>query len=589
MKRPWHPWLTLGLALAVLLGGMAWVSLTALRLDAAQADARQRAAREGKVRLALWRMDSALAPLISQENAQPYFAYSPFSPAERAYTKMFQKIEHGEVLVPSPLLTAASPHILLHFQFAPDGALSSPQVPTGNMRDLAESGYTTHEKIEAAAARLADLADRLTRAKLVAVLPGRKPKPAVASGSATPAAEQPPVPSTTQEAQTSVEWQARVQRTRQAYNIAQSGAPAQTVGPPGADAPRVHGELMRPVWLAGALLLARRVTVDGGDYVQGCWLDWPAIRSWLVGDVRDLLPEARLEPVTSDGEMEPSRMLAGLPVRLVPGALRVPRRRGLSAVALSLLIAWGCVLLAGIGAAGVLSAVMSLSERRAAFVSAVTHEMRTPLTTFQMYTEMLSEGMVDAAKTQRYLSTLRAEAQRLGHLVENVLAYARLEQSPKPRRTDAVTLTGLVSDLRERFAERTRQAGMRFVVEAGRDEFFVRADVSAVERILFNLIDNSCKYAASGPDKRIHLVLDRVGRFARLRVWDHGPGISAELAARLFRPFSKSAHDAAHSAPGIGLGLALSRRLARRMGGDLVLDRSVAAGACFALTLPVSS
>ena len=231
---------------------------------------------------------------------------------------------------------------------------------------------------------------------------------------------------------------------------------------------------------------------------------------------------------------------------------------------------------------------MSLSERRAAFVSAVTHEMRTPLTTFQMYTEMLAEGMVEPAKKQRYLATLRAEAERLGHLVENVLAYARLEQSPKPSRMDTVTLTGLVSDLRERFAERTRQAGMRFVVEAGTDEFFVRADLSAVERILFNLVDNACKYAASADDKRIHLVLDRADKHARLRVWDHGPGISEELATRLFRPFSKSAEDAAHSAPGIGLGLALSRRLARRMGGDLVLDRSVAGGACFALKLPVA-
>ena len=101
-------------------------------------------------------------------------------------------------------------------------------------------------------------------------------------------------------------------------------------------------------------------------------------------------------------------------------------------------------------------------------------------------------------------------------------------------------------------------------------------------------MDNACKYARGADDRRVHLVLDRVDSFARLRVWDHGPGISDEQAPRLFVPFSKSAHDAAHSAPGIGLGLALSRRLARRMGGDLVLDRSVRGGACFVVSLPVS-
>jgi signal transduction histidine kinase len=346
---------------------------------------------------------------------------------------------------------------------------------------------------------------------------------------------------------------------------------------------------MRPVWLGDELFLARRVSMEEGDYIQGCWLDWAGIRAWLLEDARDLLPRARLVPVRSEAGVEPTRMMAGLPVRLVPGALPEPASQGLSPVQLTLLVAWGFVAVAGVAVGSVLHAAISLSERRGAFVSAVTHEMRTPLTTFQMYTEMLAEGMVeDEAKQLRYLRTLRVEAERLAHLVENVLAYARLERGRKVSRMDVVTLGGLVEDLRERFAERARHAGMRFVVEAGNDECFVRADTSAVERILFNLIDNACKYARNADDKRVHLVLDRVGSFARLRVWDHGPGISEEQASRLFVPFSKSAHDAAHSAPGVGLGLALSRRLARRMGGDLVLDRSVKAGACFVLLLPVS-
>ena len=72
----------------------------------------------------------------------------------------------------------------------------------------------------------------------------------------------------------------------------------------------------------------------------------------------------------------------------------------------------------------------SLSERRGAFVSAVTHELRTPLTTLRMYTEMLADGMVpDEPRRRSYLQTLRAEADRLGHLVENVLAYSRLERN----------------------------------------------------------------------------------------------------------------------------------------------------------------
>ena len=109
-----------------------------------------------------------------------------------------------------------------------------------------------------------------------------------------------------------------------------------------------------------------------------------------------------------------------------------------------------------------------------------------------------------------------------------------------------------------------------------------------MEQILFNLVDNACKYAApTASEKLIHLEALSDGKFAMLRIRDHGQGITSEGARRLFRPFSKSAHEAAHSAPGVGLGLALCRRLSRSMGGDLRFDRLVNDGACFVLSLPV--
>lgn len=73
----------------------------------------------------------------------------------------------------------------------------------------------------------------------------------------------------------------------------------------------------------------------------------------------------------------------------------------------------------------------------------------------------------------------------------------------------------------------------------------------------------------------------------RLRLSDRGPGIALEQCRRLFRPFRKTADEAARSAPGVGLGLALSRRLAREMKGDLSYDETVSAGAAFVLELPL--
>jgi signal transduction histidine kinase len=345
--------------------------------------------------------------------------------------------------------------------------------------------------------------------------------------------------------------------------------------------------VLTPLWLGEELVLARWVEAQGVVYVQGLWLDWPALRAWLAESTRDLLHTGRLEPVLEGGS-DRTRMLSALPVRFVPGPAEGNAGSEGSAVAMALIVAWCCAVI-GVAAVGVLLfGAVSLGERRGSFVSAVTHELRTPITTMQMYTEMLSEGMVqDDAKRQRYLDTLCGEAVRLGHLIENVLAYSRLERGRRRRQSETLELAGLLDRVADRLARRAENAGMTLHTDADDscERLSVRVDVSAVEQILLNLVDNSCKYAASADDRRVHLEAGQADGKAFLRVRDHGPGVSTVEARKLFRAFSKSARDAAHSAPGVGLGLALSRRLARAMGGDLVLG-PCDDGASFTLILP---
>jgi signal transduction histidine kinase len=113
----------------------------------------------------------------------------------------------------------------------------------------------------------------------------------------------------------------------------------------------------------------------------------------------------------------------------------------------------------------------------------------------------------------------------------------------------------------------------------------IRANLLSVEQILFNLVDNSCKYACGAADKRIEMSVERVGERVEVRVADRGPGLSAAARGKLFEPFSKSVQEAAQSAPGLGLGLALSRRLARNMGGELRCEEG--RGAVFVLGIPI--
>ncbi len=587
MRRPWHIWTAFALCLAVLLAAMAWVSVTTLRLDHAETEMRRHAVLEENVRLALWRMDSSLAGLVAQESSRPYFVYSAFYFPERAYNKMFAELRPNEVRMPSPLLTLDSQHILLHFQFEPDGGITSPQAPVGNMQDLAETGYKTHKEIIAAQRLLKQFGGQIGREELIGRLPETVPQPpppekirVVPANNAADIALQ-------QSVRSASEWRARSRQNVWSQNYApQLAAAKRPVG-----TINVEPGIMMPLWFGDTLLLARRIIVDGRDYVQGCWLDWPQIKPWLYESIADLLPGAGLEPVKSGRCKGEARMLAALPVNVVPKEIPLGSVPARSTVIFSLAISWGCVILAAVAAGVLLQGAVALSERRGAFVSAVTHELRTPLTTFRLYSEMLAEGIVtDETKRRRYLDTLRREADRLSHLVENVLAYAGIERGSMAGRIEAVTIRDLLARIQDRLALHAQQAEMTLELQAAEAVLNARLsiDPAATEQILFNLVDNARKYAASATERVIHLELDVPDHFAVFRVRDHGPGVSAREARRLFRPFCKSAKDAANSAPGVGLGLALSRRLARSMGGDLSIDTTVTDGACFVLRLPIA-
>ena len=254
-------------------------------------------------------------------------------------------------------------------------------------------------------------------------------------------------------------------------------------------------------------------------------------------------------------------------------------------VRLSVAAAWLAAVLGLVGVGSLLKASVTLSQRRADFVSAVTHELRTPLTTFRLYTDLLLDGAVPAEERPSYLATLKGEADRLGHLVENVLSFSRLERRRTEMRIESVTVEDLLARVVPRLQERAAQAGLELrVEEASSAAERVRGDLASIEQILLNLVDNAAKYACNAARPTLELSTALQGRHAIIRLHDHGPGIDPGERRRIFRPFHRSAAKAAGSAPGVGLGLALSRRLARRMGGDLRLAGSEE-GASFELWL----
>jgi signal transduction histidine kinase len=574
MKRIWTAWAAFGLCAGAMLGVMGWGSRKLLQLDATEKRTKQEAALEENVRLALWRMETALASLLVQENARPYTAYEPAG---------------GQ---------SASVYVKLHFQLDP---VRRPKAGTTVIE-----GLRSPAALKTLSAAIPRTWIRIEQSEKPAVggaaMPAPSPREAAVGETAAntfhgaqnrPSGQSPAVQS--QMARNAQEFFAREQVTSQNAFVPDRAEPPSPPNTPRqaaaqANAVEIRTGVLTPVWLGDELVLARHVQVGARELVQGCWLDRARVRSALLASIGDLLPGSDLIPERGAFDPAEGRTLTALPLRLVPGPVRGTVNDERSPLLFSLKVAWGCMVLAILSVGLLLGQAISLSQRRAAFVSSVTHELRSPLTSFRMYTEMLVYGMAtDPAKQSQYHQTLFRESDRLVHLVENVLSYARLERGRYGER-EPISIGDLMGRTRGRLTDHARLADMQLLVnldgQAGAS--IVDVDASAIERILFNLVDNACKYARSATDRRIHLDVSSEDRRVRIVVRDHGPGIERRRTRRLFKPFRKTVKEAAQSAAGVGIGLSLSRRLARAAGGRLsVVD--CRDGACLRLDLPVAA
>ena len=334
------------------------------------------------------------------------------------------------------------------------------------------------------------------------------------------------------------------------------------------------------------LIYMRSIPTTHGAAADGFVIDSSKLAQHLLPLVEPGLPNAEIT-FANKGE---APNLSPLPLVLRPGDnVQLPdtaeRRRALRGPVIS---AWLISILTIAGMFTLLTFYSRVEQRRADFVSSVTHELRTPLTSFQLYTEMLQDPNLSEEKREEYHDILHRESLRLGHLVENVLAFARLTRGKVRGRCDVGACAQLISPLLEKSAKHLRKAG--FVVHVNLDKrtelLRLRTDLVSVEQILLNLADNAIKYAeAEHPAVTIN-VLQR-HRSLVLRFSDNGPGIAPDLRRRLFRPFSRAEQSQDARKPGVGLGLALSRDLARSIGGDLTAEFGAKKGSSFLLTLPL--
>jgi len=234
---------------------------------------------------------------------------------------------------------------------------------------------------------------------------------------------------------------------------------------------------------------------------------------------------------------------------------------------------------------------MTLARQKTDFVSNVSHELKTPLTSIRMFSELLAEGRVsDAAKQRNYLHIISAEAARLTRLINNVLDFARFERGEKKYNFQECDLVSVVRETAESYRPHLENHGFTLACRLGDTMLPVRGDADALAQILVNLLSNAEKY--SGDAKQIEIEACRHETplpYAEVRVLDRGLGVPAGSEEKIFENFYRAHDSLASGIQGSGLGLTLARQMARAHGGDVVYQARDGGGSCFALRLPVKS
>jgi two-component system, OmpR family, phosphate regulon sensor histidine kinase PhoR len=212
---------------------------------------------------------------------------------------------------------------------------------------------------------------------------------------------------------------------------------------------------------------------------------------------------------------------------------------------------------------------VEFAERRGNFVSAVTHELKTPLTAIRMYAEMLEQGLVDDPNKQHeYHRTITSESERLSRLINNVLELSRIERRRNlPLREGDIRQ--VVREAVEVLRPHVEREGFALDLDIAEALPSVRYEPDALRQVLFNLIDNALKYGREAEEKRITIRCEGAEGGVRLVVRDRGPGVQAEHLQTIFEPFFRGERELVRKHPGTGIGLALVKGMVDGMHGHV--------------------
>jgi signal transduction histidine kinase len=227
-----------------------------------------------------------------------------------------------------------------------------------------------------------------------------------------------------------------------------------------------------------------------------------------------------------------------------------------------------------------------LAEMRSHFVSAVSHELKTPLAAIRMFAETLRMGRpAEPEAKNEYLDTIVNESERLTRLLNNVLDFSKIEQGKKSYRLEPHCLGEIVQSATRAMGYPAEQQQFHLHLHLQDGIPPVSVDRDAIEQAILNLLANAMKY--SGESRDIDLRLKCADGQAVIEVEDRGVGIEADQRKLVFQQFYRVPTARNQRIPGTGLGLTLVRHIAEGHGGVVTVESVVGQGSTFAIHLPL--
>lgn len=230
------------------------------------------------------------------------------------------------------------------------------------------------------------------------------------------------------------------------------------------------------------------------------------------------------------------------------------------------------------------SELEGLEQKRNRFISDVSHELRSPMTSMLGFVEAVKDGTLPPEKQKYYLSLVAEEIKRLSRLVADLLDVSRLEMGERKMNFGKYDLADNAATVLISLEQRINEKKLDVSFESEEERLFVSADADAMYRVLYNLIENAVKFSREGG--RLSVTLTRADDRVQFAVYNEGIGISDRDLPNVFDRFYKSDKSRGEDKKGVGLGLYFVKTIVAAHGGEICADSREGIDCCFTMKLP---